>query len=142
MLKTFAIRMERHNQTAQTVAEWLEEHPLIKKVYYPGLPSHQHHHIAREQMNGFGGVVTFTLDANLKAVEKFLDHLHMIYIAPSLGGVESLIMHPYTMTYYQISREERYKLGIVDNLVRLSVGIEDPADIIADLERGLRAMKR
>jgi cystathionine gamma-synthase len=140
-LKTFAIRMERHNQNAQIVAEWLEDHPRVRRVYYPGLESHQHYNIARKQMKGFGGVVTFEVDGDLQQVNRFLDHLQMIYIAPSFGGVESLIMHPASMSYYQISRKERYALGIIDNLLRLSVGIEHSQDIIADLDRGLSAVK-
>ncbi|MEO0250028.1 MAG: PLP-dependent aspartate aminotransferase family protein [candidate division WOR-3 bacterium] len=139
-LKTFALRVDYQNRSAMEVAQWLEAHPKIKKVYYPGLPSHHHHQIAKEQMDGYGGVVTFLINRPLKDVKKFLDNLKMIYIAPSLGGVETLITHPATVTYYRYTRKERYQLGIVDQLVRLAVGVEDTQDIIADLEQALNAM--
>ncbi len=137
-LKTFPLRIERQNQTAMKVARFLENHPQIKRVYYPGLESHPHHKIAKEQMKGFGGVVTFEIKGTLKTAKKFLDSLKLCYIAPSLGGVETLITHPALVSYYDYSRKERYALGITDTLFRLAVGIEDPEDIIADIDQALR----
>ncbi|MCX8064259.1 MAG: aminotransferase class I/II-fold pyridoxal phosphate-dependent enzyme [Candidatus Hydrogenedentes bacterium] len=137
-LKTFPLRVEKQNQTAMKVARFLESHPQIKKVYYPGLESHPHHKIAKEQMKGFGGVVTFEIKGTLKTAKKFLDSLKLCYIAPSLGGVETLITHPGLVSYYDYSKKERYALGITDTLFRLAVGIEDPEDIIADLDQALK----
>jgi cystathionine gamma-synthase len=139
-LKTFALRVEYQNQSAQKVAEFLEGHPKIKKVFYPGLPSHPQHEIAKAQMKGFGGVTSFWVKANLKKVNKFLDALEFIYIGPTLGGTETLITHPATVTYYRNTRKERYQLGITDQLCRLAVGVEDPDDIIADLDQALAKM--
>lgn len=137
-LKTFVLRVRQHNATAQRVAEHLEGHPSIKRVYYPGLKSHPHHEIAKAQMSGFGGVVTFDIRGGLAAAKRFLDRLRLCYIAPSLGGVETLITHPATVTYYRNTRKERYALGITDTLIRLAVGVEDPEDIMADLDQALR----
>ncbi len=135
-LKTFPLRVKTQNENALKIAEYLENHPKIERAYYPFLKSHAHYNIARTQMKGGGGVVTFTIKGDLDAAKRFMDSLEMIYIAPSLGGVETLITHPATVTYYRYTREQRYELGIVDNLFRLAVGIEDVEDIIADLERG------
>jgi cystathionine gamma-synthase len=140
-IKTAALRVNYSNCSAQKVAEHLEAHPRINRVFYPGLPSHAQHEIAKAQMSGYGGVVSFWLKGNLKNANQFLDALQMIYIAPSLGGVETLITHPATVTYYRNTRKERYALGITDNLVRLACGIEDPKDIIADLDQALDKMK-
>jgi cystathionine gamma-synthase len=139
-LKTFGVRMERLNSTAQHVAQFLEKQPRVRRVYYPGLPGHQYHAIAKRQMKGFGAVVTFEIDGNLDQTLKFLDGLKLCMLGPSLGGPETLITHPALNSYYNISREERYKLGIIDELVRLSVGLEDPRDIIGDLEQGFANM--
>jgi cystathionine gamma-synthase len=139
-LKTYSLRMERQNNTATAVAKHLEKHPKIKRVYYPGLPSHQHHKLAKRQMSGFGGVVTFEIDGNLKQTLKFHDALKLCLIAPSLGGPETLITHPATVTYYAMTREERIAIGILDELVRLAVGFEDPEDIIADLDQALASI--
>ncbi len=139
-LKTFGLRMERLNRTAQLVAEFLEGHPEVRRVYYPGLASHRHHDIAVRQMTGFGAVVTFEINGDLEKTLKFLDGLEMCLLGPSLGGPETLVTHPALNSYYNISRDERYKLGIIDELVRLSVGLEDPRDIIADLELGFANM--
>jgi cystathionine gamma-synthase len=139
-LKTFPLRVEYQNQSALKVAEFLEGHPRIRKVFYPGLPSHPHHEIAKAQMKGFGGVVSFWVKNNLKKVNEFLDSLESIYIGPTLGGTETLITHPATVTYYRITRKERYELGITDQLCRLAVGVEDPDDLIADLDQALRKM--
>ncbi|MHC4443074.1 MAG: trans-sulfuration enzyme family protein [Planctomycetota bacterium] len=140
-LKTFGLRMERLNQTAQQVAEFLEGQSKVRKVYYPGLPSHRDYAIAREQMKGFGAVVTFEIEGDLEDTMAFFNVLKLCLLAPSLGGPETLITHPALMSYYRETREERYQLGIIDELVRLSVGLEDPADIIADLERGLAKVR-
>ncbi|HPO14142.1 MAG TPA: aminotransferase class I/II-fold pyridoxal phosphate-dependent enzyme [Candidatus Hydrogenedentes bacterium] len=137
-LKTFPLRMKVHNETAMAVAEFLEKHPLIQRVYYPGLKSHPHYKIAKQQMTGFGGVVSFDIKGTLNNAKRFLDNLKLCYIAPSLGGVETLITHPATVSYYDISRKERYALGITDTLIRLAVGIENKDDIIADLDQALR----
>jgi cystathionine gamma-synthase len=138
--KTFALRVEYQNRSAQAVAEFLENHPRIRKVFYPGLPSHPHHEIAKAQMNGYGGVVSFWVDGNLGQVNQFLDSLESLHIGPTLGGVESLITHPATVTYYRNTRKERYALGITDQLIRLALGIEDPQDIMADLDQALAKM--
>jgi cystathionine gamma-synthase len=141
-MKTFALRVEFQNRSAQKVAEYLEGHAKISKVFYPGLRSHPQHAIARRQMKGFGGVVSFWIDRDLKKVKKFLDSLQFVFIGPTLGGVETLISHPATITYYRNTREERYALGITDQLCRLALGIEDPDDIIADLDQALGKMDR
>ncbi|MDI9613110.1 MAG: PLP-dependent aspartate aminotransferase family protein [Acidobacteriota bacterium] len=139
-LKTFGVRMERLNRTALKIAEFLEKQPKVRRVYYPGLPGHRHHAIAKKQMRGFGAVVTFELDADLDRTLKFLDGLKLCMLGPSLGGPETLVTHPALNSYYNITREERYKLGIIDELIRLSVGLEDPRDIMNDLERGFAHM--
>ena len=139
-LKTFSLRLERLNASAMRVAQHLEQHPRVRKVYYPGLPSHRHHAIATRQMTGFGAVVTFEADSDLDGTLTFLDAVRLCMLGPSLGGPESLITHPALNSYYTLTREERYKLGIIDELVRLSVGLEDPADIIADLDQALAKM--
>jgi cystathionine gamma-synthase len=141
-LKTFPLRMARHNETGLAVARFLEKHPLVDKVYYPFLESHRHYAIAREQMTGGGGVVTFELKGTLATSKKFLDGLSLCYIGPSLGGVETLITHPALVSYYDYTRAERYKLGITDTLFRLAVGIEDADDIIGDLKAALAAAGR
>jgi cystathionine gamma-synthase len=137
-LKTFPLRVQRQNETALKVAEYLENHPHIKRVYYPFLKSHPHYEVAKEQMTGGGGVVTFDIKGNIKDSKRFLDSLKLCYIGPSLGGVETLITHPALVSYYDYTRKERYELGITDTLFRLAVGIEDANDIIDDLERGLK----
>jgi cystathionine gamma-synthase len=139
-LKTFGVRMERLNSTAQYIAEFLEKQPRVRRVYYPGLSSHRYHQIAKKQMKGFGAVVTFEVEGNLEQTLRFLDGLKLCMLGPSLGGPETLVTHPALNSYYNISREERYKLGIIDELIRLSVGLEDPRDIISDLERGFANM--
>ena len=137
-LKTFPLRVERQNQTAMAVARFLESHPCIRRVYYPGLESHPHHEIAKRQMSGYGGVVTFEIRGTLNTAKRFLDSLELCFIGPSLGGVETLITHPATVTYYDCSRKERYELGITDTLIRLAVGVEDCADLMDDLDQALR----
>ena len=141
-LKTFPLRMAKHNETGMAVARFLEGHPCVKRVYYPGLESHPHHEIAVEQMDGFGGVVTFDIKGGVAEAKRFLDSLKLCYIAPSLGGVETLITHPAMVSYYDYTRKERYALGITDTLLRLSVGIEDAEDIVADLDQALKRSRR
>jgi len=140
-LKTFALRVEKQNESALKVALFLENHPMVKKVYYPFLESHRHYKIAKTQMKGGGGVVTFEIKGNINNAKRFLDVLRLCYIGPSLGGVETLITHPALVSYYDCTKKARYKLGITDTLFRLAVGIEDVEDIIADLERGLKQSK-
>ncbi|MEW6777139.1 MAG: PLP-dependent aspartate aminotransferase family protein [Bdellovibrionota bacterium] len=139
-LKTLPIRVEHQNRSAQKISEWLEKQPKVEKVHYPGLPSHPHHKVAKAQMKGFGGVVSFELKASIEAISKFVDACQIPYIAPSLGGVESLIEQPALMSFYELSTEERLAIGIKDNLVRLSVGLEDPDDLIADLGQALKKL--
>jgi cystathionine gamma-synthase len=136
-LKSLALRMRRHNENGLAVARWLESHPRVRRVWYPGLPSHPDHEVARRLLGGFGGVVTFELDADFDATCVFVDRCRIPYIGPSLGGVESLIEMPALMSYWDRTREERLSLGIGDSLVRYSCGIEDAADLIADLEQAL-----
>ena len=138
-LKTFPLRVEKQNESALKVAEFLEAHPCIKKVYYPFLKNHPHYKIAKEQMSGGGGVVTFDIKGNINTAKRFMDGLKLCYIGPSLGGVETLITHPALITYYDYTRKERYQLGITDTLFRLALGIENVEDIIEDLERGFKA---
>jgi cystathionine gamma-synthase len=135
-LKTLALRVEHQNGTGQRVAEFLESHPVIERVWYPGLASHPDHEVAR-QMSGFGGVVTFEVKGDLAATSRLVDAVQIPIIAPSLGGVETLIEQPALMSYYELSTEERLAVGIKDNLVRLSLGVEDADDLIADLQQAL-----
>ncbi len=139
-MKTLALRMTRHNETGLRVAQMLEAHPRVQRVWYPGLDSHPDHETAVRLMRGFGGVVSFELDADLEASMRFVDRCRIPYIAPSLGGVESLIEMPVVMSYWDQPREERLRLGITDSLVRLSCGIEDTEDLLADLEQALAAV--
>jgi len=136
-IKTLALRMERHNYNALKIAEYLESHPRVEKMNYPGLKSHPQHELAKKQMSGFGGVLSFEIKGNLKDVKNFVKKLKIFALAESLGGVESLIDHPALMTHVSLTREERKKIGITDNLLRLSVGIEDVEDLIADLKQAL-----
>lgn len=139
-LKTLALRMERHNANALRIAAWLEQQPKVRRVWYPGLASHPDHATAIGCMRGFGGVVTFELDTDLEGAIRFTDACRIPYIAPSLGGVESLVEMPVLMSYWDIERAERLKMGITDSLIRLSCGIEDPEDLLADFERALTAI--
>ncbi|MBC7386494.1 MAG: cystathionine gamma-synthase [Cryobacterium sp.] len=136
-LKTLHVRMERHAQNAQKVAEYLEKHPKVERVIYPGLKSHPQHELAKKQMSGFGGMITFFTKGGLPEARGFLERVKLFTLAESLGGVESLIEHPAIMTHASIPPENRKALGIHDNLVRVSVGIEDLADLIADLDQAL-----
>jgi cystathionine gamma-synthase len=137
-LKTFPLRVKQQNESALKIAEFLEDHPRVKKVYYPFLKSHRHYKIAKKQMAGGGGVVTFEIKGNINTAKRFLDSLKLCYIGPSLGGVETLITHPALVSYYDYTRKERYELGITDTLFRLAVGIEDVEDLIEDLDSALR----
>ena len=137
-LKTLALRVRHQNSTAQKVAEYLEKHPGIEQVWYPGLPSHPDHEIATRQMEGFGGVVSFTIPGTLEETAAFIDRLRLPYITPSLGGTESLINQPALMSYYTLTSAERQAIGIPDNLIRFALGLEDAEDLIADLEQALR----
>ncbi len=136
-LKTLALRMERHCANAQAVAEYLEGQPGVERVYYPGLASHPQHPLAQRQMDAFGGMVTAVLKGGLSTARRFLERVEIFALAESLGGVESLIEHPAIMTHASIPAEIRAELGIGDGLVRLSVGVEDKADLIADLAQAL-----
>jgi cystathionine beta-lyase/cystathionine gamma-synthase len=140
-LKTLAVRMERHQSNAMAVARFLASHPAVKAVYYPGLPDHPQHELAKRQMRGFGGMLSFRPAGGRAAVEKFVTATRVFALAESLGGVESLICHPVTMTHGSIPAPVREKRGVTDDLLRLSVGIEDESDLIADLDRALAAAK-
>ena len=140
-IKTLAVRMDRHEQNALRIAEWLARQPKVRKVLYPGLPSHPQHDLAKRQAGGFGGMISFDLGGYGEAKE-FLDNLSLCALAESLGGVETLISHPATMAHASVPPDERRRIGITDGLVRLSVGIEDVEDLIADLEKGLSAVGR
>ncbi|HEX5105562.1 MAG TPA: aminotransferase class I/II-fold pyridoxal phosphate-dependent enzyme [Pirellulaceae bacterium] len=137
-LKTFELRMQRHNENGQRIAEFLAGHRRVERVYYPGLPSHPYHAIASQQMRGFGGLVTFLVkDADWKATAAIVDRAQIARIAPSLGGVESLIEQPLVMSYYEVPPEDRRRFGIPDNMIRLSCGIENAEDLIEDLRQAL-----
>ena len=135
-IKTLAIRMERHNQSALALAQWLEAHPKVARVHYPGLESHPQYALARRQMRGGGGMISIDLKSDLAGSRRFLEKVHLFALAESLGGVESLIEHPAIMTHASIPAEQRAALGINDTLIRLSVGIEALDDLKADLEAG------
>lgn len=136
-LKTLPLRMKEHNKNATIVAKFLSSHPMVKKVYYPGLKVHQGHDIAKKQMTGFGGMISFELRGDINNAINFMQSLEMISIAESLGAVESLIEHPASMTHLAVPKKERDKIGLSDTLIRLSVGIEDYTDIIKDLTGAL-----
>ena len=136
-LKTFALRVARQNANAQALAEFLATHPRVKAVHYAGLACHPEHGIARRQMRGFGGVVSFEIAGDLETTSRVVDACRIPQIAPSLGGVESLIEQPALMSFYELTTEERLRVGIKDNLIRYSVGIEDADDLIADLKAAL-----
>jgi len=139
-VKTLALRLERHCASALAIAEWLEAHPKVRQVRYPGLKSHAQHDLAKRQMHGFGGMVTVDLDTDRAGAERVLGALRLFTLAESLGGVESLIELPAAMTHASIPPEQRLALGITDSLLRLSVGIENHRDLIADLEQALHQL--
>jgi len=136
-LKTLDVRMERHCKSAMAIAAWLEQDPRVERVLYPGLESHPQHDLARQQMPGFGGIVTFFIKGDLADARRFLERCEVFSLAESLGGVESLVDHPAIMTHASVPEAERAKLGISDQLIRLSVGIEALDDLIADLDHAL-----
>ncbi|MDQ4077671.1 MAG: cystathionine gamma-synthase [Chloroflexota bacterium] len=135
--KTLAVRMERHQENAQRIAEWLESHPKVARVLYPGLPSHPQYNLAMEQQRGPGGMITFFLKGDLEDARRFLSGVRLFTLAESLGGVESLIEHPAIMTHASLPRERREAIGLTDTLVRLSIGLEHVDDLIEDLEQAL-----
>jgi len=137
-LKTLHLRMRAHCENAQALAEFLEGHPAVEQVIYPGLPSHPQHELARSQMSGFGGIISFTLRGGPEAAKRFCERTRIFTLAESLGGVESLVNHPAIMTHASVPPEKRQRLGITDSLVRLSVGVEDVDDLRADLDGALR----
>ncbi|MDA0796936.1 MAG: cystathionine gamma-synthase [Proteobacteria bacterium] len=139
-LKTLAVRMERHCQNAMQIATYLESHSAVEKVYYPGLESHPHHELAKRQMNGFGGMISVVLRGGLASAISFLESTRVFALAESLGGVESLVEHPAIMTHAAVPEAIRNEIGIVDGLVRLSVGIETLDDLMADLANALKAV--
>ena len=139
-IKTLALRMQRHCENALALAQWLEAQPSVKKVRYPGLPSHPHHALARRQMHGFGGMISLDLATDLAGTKRFLERCEVFALAESLGGVESLIEHPAIMTHATIPVAQRSELGIGDSLVRLSVGVESVDDLQRDLARALAAI--
>lgn len=139
-LKTLAIRMEAHQKNAMAVAQYLEKHPKVERVVYPGLKSHPQHAIAKKQMLGFGGMITFFLKGDIKKSKKFLESVKIFALAESLGGVESLIEHPAIMTHASVPKKVRESIGLSDNLIRLSVGIEHVQDLIDDLDEAFKAV--
>jgi cystathionine gamma-synthase len=137
-LKTFELRMQRHNENGLAVAQFLASHPRVSKVYYPGLETHPYYDVAKKQLRGYGGLITFLVkDADWKQTAAVVDRAKIARIAPSLGGVESLIEQPLVMSYFDYKPEERAKFGIFDNMIRLACGIEDTADLIEDLRQAL-----
>lgn len=136
-LKTLALRMARHNENGQRLAEFLARHPAVRRVWYPGLPSHPDHALARRTMRGFGGVVSFEVAADLEGTARFIDALRIPYIGPSLGGVESIVEQPALMSHFTLNEEERAAIGIRGELVRYAAGVEDADDLIADLAQAL-----
>ncbi len=139
-IKTLGVRVQQQNRTALAVARILDDHPRIERVWYPGLESHPDFEIAAAQMTGFGGVVSFEVKGDLQTTSQFIDRLKIPYIAPSLGGVESLIEQPALMSYYEKTTEERLAVGIKDNLVRFAIGIEDTDDVLFDVQQALASM--
>jgi len=138
-LKTLGVRVERAQANALAIARWLEAHPMVASVRYIGLPSHPQHELAKRQMSGFGSMISFELKGGLEAGRRLIDNVRLATLAVSLGGVETLIEHPASMTHASMSREAREAAGFTDGLVRYSVGIEDVEDLIADLDQALEA---
>ena len=137
-IKTLHVRLQRHCENGEKIARWLDNHSKVDKVYWPGFESHINHEVAKRQMRGFGGMISFTLKGNqIEDAKHIVKNTHLFALAESLGGVESLIGHPATMTHASIPKEEREKSGVVDSLIRLSVGIEDADDLISDLDKAM-----
>jgi cystathionine gamma-lyase len=141
-VKTLAVRMERHSENARIVSEYLSKQSKVERVFYPGLPDHPQRDIVKRQMRGSGGMLSFQLNGGFDRIKRFFKQLQIFTVAESLGGVESLIEHPASMTHSSIPRERRLKLGVSDNLIRVSVGIEDANDLLADLGRGFKQLSR
>jgi cystathionine gamma-synthase len=139
-MKTLAVRVRQHNEGALRIARFLESHPSIERVYYPGLESHPDHAVARRLCSGFGGMVSFLVRGSLTTTSRFIDRCKLPIIAPSMGGVETLIEQPALMSFYELTSEQRQAIGIAENLVRLSVGLEDPDDLIGDFARALEGL--
>ncbi|MDQ7050326.1 MAG: cystathionine gamma-synthase [Enterobacterales bacterium] len=139
-LKTLALRMKAHNENGMRIAQWLTAHPLIDAVYYPGLDSHPQAELAAKQMQGFGGMISIVVKGGFKKASLFMQRLQIFTLAESLGGVESLVNHPASMTHASVPKDTRKRLGIVDNLVRLSVGIEDAEDLLEDIRQALESL--
>jgi cystathionine beta-lyase/cystathionine gamma-synthase len=139
-IKTLVVRMERHEQNGRAIAEHLAKHPKVRQVHYPGLPSHPQHALAKKQMKGFGAMISFDL-GSLENASAFLAKVRLCSLGESLGGVETLISHPASMTHGSIPEEERNRLGVTAGLVRISVGIEDAEDLLADLDQALEALR-
>jgi cystathionine beta-lyase len=137
-IKTLHLRMQRHCENGKAIAKFLSSHPKVDTVYYPGLPTHPNHKVAKKQMNDFGGMLSFTLKSDsIKDAVKFLEKVQLFSLAESLGGVESLCGHPASMTHASIPKKEREKSGLKDSLIRLSIGVEDAEDLIADLKQAI-----
>ena len=136
-IKTLHVRMQRHCENARVIANYLKKHEKIDNVYWPGFENHPNHNIAKSQMNDFGGMISFTVKGNFDLVKRITSSFKVFTLAESLGGVESLVNHPATMTHASIPKEERDKIGITDNLIRLSVGIEDISDLVDDIEQAI-----
>ncbi|WP_160713218.1 trans-sulfuration enzyme family protein [Chitinophaga solisilvae] len=140
-IETLHLRIRQHGANAQAIAEYLEQHPAVEKVYYPGLPSHPNHELAKRQSKGFGGIVSFTLkDDSAAAATAFVTSTHYFKLAESLGGIKSLLCHPAEMTHKSIPAEKRRAAGVSDSLIRLSVGLEETADLLADLEQAFKKL--
>jgi O-succinylhomoserine (thiol)-lyase len=137
-IKTLALRMEKHDQNARQICEFLRNHPKVEQVYYPGLPDHPQRDVIRRQMRGYGGMLSFQLKGGFQECKRFLRRLKVFTVAESLGGVESLIEHPSSMTHASVPRETRLERGIADNLIRVSVGIEDSGDLLQDLGQAFK----
>ena len=136
-MKTLALRVQQQNRSAQLAAEFLSQHPAVEQVWYPGLENHPGHEIAARQMSGYGGLLSVAIRGDRQATFDFIDALRLFYLSPSLGGTESLVLHPGIFAYYECTPEERAAAGMHDNLVRLAVGVEDASDLIADLDQAL-----
>lgn len=141
-LKTLALRVQQQNSSAMKIAQFLHKHPKVRQTFYPGLPSHPDHRVAKRLMGGFGGVVTLLIDGPLSQVNRFINSLKLCFVGPTLGGVETLVYHPASTSYYDVSKAEREALGITDQLIRIAVGVEDTDDLIADLDQALGHVKK
>jgi len=136
-LKTFELRMQRHCENAMKIATWLQNQPIVSRVFYPGLLSHPQFNVAQKQMLAFGGMLAFELSGGLPAGIQFMNHLELMSIVPTLGNVDTLVQHPASMSHVSVPREERIKVGVSDGLIRVSVGIENVEDLLADLDQAL-----